>query len=107
MDDLYNAISNDEDIMFAYYWTKRHLKQFTYFGGWVGQPKSFDNDLDLATAIYISDEKKVAYQVSNYTEAIYTIIPTDLEVADDGIRYAGGIEFQIYRGVESEESTED
>lgn len=25
----------------AFYWTKRHLKQFPYFNGWLGQPKSF------------------------------------------------------------------
>lgn len=98
LEDLYSALGKDEEIVFAYYWTKRHLKQFPYFGGWLGQPKSFDNDLDLATAIYVSDEKKVSYQVSMYTEAIYTILPTDLEEVD-GIRMAGGIEYQIYRAV--------
>lgn len=98
LDDLYEALNKDEEIVFAYYWTKRHLKQFSYFGGWLGQPKSFDNDLDLATAIYVSDEKKVSYQVSMYTEAIYTILPTDFEETD-GVRVAGGIEYQIYRAV--------
>ena len=98
LDDLYEALNKDEEIVFAYYWTKRHLKQFSYFGGWLGQPKSFDNDLDLATAIYVSDEKKVSYQVSMYTEAIYTILPTDFEETD-GVRIAGGIEYQIYRAV--------
>lgn len=98
LDDLYEALNKDEEIIFAYYWTKRHLKQFSYFGGWLGQPKSFDNDLDLATAIYVSDEKKVSYQVSMYTEAIYTILPTDFEETD-GVRVAGGIEYQIYRAV--------
>ena len=95
-DDLYDALEKDEDIVFAYYWTKRHLKQFPYFMGWLGQPKSFDNDLDLATAMYVSDEKKVAYQISMYTEAVYTILPTDFEEVD-GVRVAGGIEYQIYR----------
>ena len=95
-DDLYNALEKAEEIVFAYYWTKRHLKQFPYFMGWLGQPKSFDNDLDLATAMYVSDEKKVAYQISMYTEAVYTILPTDFEEVD-GVRVAGGIEYQIYR----------
>lgn len=95
-DDLYDALEKDEEIVFAYYWTKRHLKQFDYFMGWLGQPKSFDNDLDLATAMYVSDEKKVAYQISMYTEAVYTILPTDFEEVD-GVRVAGGIEYQIYR----------
>lgn len=97
-DDLYNALANDEEIVFAYYWTKRHLRQFPYFSGLLGQPKSFDNDLDLATAIYVSDERKVSYQVSRYTEAVYTIVPSDFEESE-GIRVAGGIEFQIYRAV--------
>lgn len=95
-DDLYSALEKDEEIVFAYYWTKRHLKQFPYFMGWLGQPKSFDNDLDLATAMYVSDDKKVAYQISMYTEAVYTILPTDFDEVD-GVRVAGGIEFQIYR----------
>ena len=98
MEDLYNALGNDEEIVFAYYWTKRHLRQFPYYNGWLGQPKSFDNDLDLATAIYVSDEKKVSYQVSMYTEAVYAILPTDFD-EEDGVRIAGGIEYQIYRAV--------
>ena len=98
MDDLYKALQNDEEIVFAYYWSKRLLKQFPYFNGVMGQPKQFDLDLDLATTIYVSDEKKVAYQVSMYTEAIYTTIPSDLK-EEDGIRIAAGIEFQIYRAV--------
>lgn len=96
MDDLYNALGNDDEIVFAYYWTKRHLRQFSYFNKSLGQPKSFDNDLDLCTAIYVSDEKKVAYAVSMYTEAAYTILPKDFE-EENGIRVADGIEFQIYR----------
>ena len=94
MEDLYNALGNDEEIVFAYYWTKRHLKQFHYFNGLLGQPKSFD----LATAIYVSDEKKVSYQVSMYTEAVYSILPVDFEEVD-GVRVAGGVEYQIYRAV--------
>lgn len=97
-EDLYNALSKDEDIVFAYYWTKRHLKQFPYFGGWLGQPQSFENDLDLAGVIYVSEENTVSYMVSRYTEAVYTILPSDFEEVD-GIRVAGGIEFQIYRAV--------
>lgn len=98
MEDLYEALSKDEEIVFAFYWTKRHLRQFPYFSGWLGQPKSFDNDLDLATAIYVSEELKVSYQVSRYTEAIYAILPDDF-TEEDGIRISGGTEFQIYRAV--------
>lgn len=108
MEDLHTALGNDEEIVFAYYWTKRHLKQFPYFGDWVGHPTEFKDDLDLCTTIYVSDEHKVSYQISMYTEAIYTILPTDFEVIE-GVRTSGGIEYQIYRKVEEagEEQTEE
>lgn len=98
MEDLHKALANDEEIVFAYYWTKRHLRQFPYFSGLLGQPKSFENDLDLATAIYVSDEHKVAYAVSMYYEALYTTIPSDFK-EEDGLRINNGMEFQIYRAV--------
>lgn len=98
IEDLHKALNNDEEIVFAYYWSKRLLKQFPYFSDWLGHPKSFKDDLDIATTLYVSDDYKVAYQVSAYTEAIYTVLPSDFEVVD-GIRVAGGIEFQIYRAV--------
>ena len=98
MEDLYNALQNEQEIVFAYYWTKRHLKQFPYFEGFLGQPKFFDNDLDLATTIYVSDEKKVAYSVSMYTEAVYSVFPSGIEETD-GVRFSNGIEFHIYRAV--------
>lgn len=84
------------DYEFAFYWTKRHLRQFPYFNSWLGQPKSFPNDLDTAQLIYVSDEGKVAYCVSDATEAPYTILPGDLEEVD-GIRFTNGLEYQIYK----------
>ncbi len=98
MEDLHTALEDDEEIVFAYYWTKRHLKQFPYFDDSLGHPKSFDNDLDLATAIYVSDDNKVSYQVSMYTEAMYSIFPDNLK-EEDGMRFSHGIEYQIYRAV--------
>ena len=98
MDDLYEALNNDEEIVFAFYWTKRHLKQFPYFDGHLGQPKSFDNDLDIAMAIYVSDDKVVSYQISQYTEACYMVKPESIP-EEDGIRMSNGIEYQIYRAV--------
>ena len=98
IDDLYNALAKDEEIVFAYYWSKRHLRQFDYFSRILGQPTSFDLDLDLASAMYVSDEKKICYQVSLYTEALYATLPKDFENTD-GIRVAGGVEYQIYRKI--------
>lgn len=91
---------SEGEFEFAFYWTKRHLRQFPYFNGDLGQPKSFPNDLDTAQLIYVSDEGKVAYCVSDATEAPYTVLPADLEEID-GLRIGSShIEFQIYRKVE-------
>lgn len=98
MEDILNAFE-DETLMFAFYFPKRRLKQELYFGGILGQPKSFDNDLDLTSLVYVSDDKKVAYTVSNYTEAVFIILEEDLEKID-GIRIAGDTEFEIYRVVD-------
>ena len=86
----------DGEFEFAFYWTKRHLRQFPYFNGRLGQPTSFKNDLDTAQLIYVSDEGRVAYCVSDATEVPYTILPSDLEEVD-GLRFVNGCEFQIYR----------
>ena len=97
MDDLYKALSEGKEVVFAYFWSKRLLKQFRYGDGLLGQPKSFNDDLDLATCVYCSDEKKVAYNVSLYTEAFYAIYPEELEIDEEtGLRYSDGIEFHIY-----------
>lgn len=96
----------DGEYEFAFYWTKRHLRQFPYFNDWLGHPKSFPNDLDTAQLIYVSDDEKVAYCVSDITEGSYAIFPNDLEEID-GLRLSGGIEFQIYRKVEDEPEEED
>ena len=95
MEDLFALFDKEVEIVLAFYWTKRHLKQFRYFNGWLGQPKSFDNDLDLATVVYVSDKGRVAHAVSMYTEGMYTLLSTDIP-EDEGIRYSSGMEFQIY-----------
>lgn len=99
MEDLYKALEAEEVIVFAYSWTKTLLKQFRYFNGILPAPKEFPLDLDVATCIYVSDEYVVAYAVSQYTEAPYSILPDDFEEVE-GIRYGSGIEYQIYRQVE-------
>lgn len=95
MKALHKALTDGADLILAFYWSPRHLKQFPYFNGLLGQPKSFDNDLDLANVIYISDEYKVAYAVSLYTEGVYSVFPDEIKESD-GLRFASGIEFQIY-----------
>lgn len=91
--DLEKATENGDEVMIACLWTKRHLRQFRYFNGWLGQPKSFKNDLDLCQLIWCTS--KVAYAVSNDTEAIYNFFPEDI-IEEDGVRYCNGMEYQIY-----------
>ena len=101
MEDLYNAV-NEEDapaIVFAFHWTKAQIKVFNYFGGQLPTPKSFPNDLDLATCIWASDSHVVAYAISMYTEANYCVLPEDFE-EEDGVRYCQGIDYQLYREVQ-------
>lgn len=96
MDSLYTALNADEEILIAFYQPARNIKQFGYFNNLLGTPKSFDNDLDLTSVIYVSEEKKVAYSVSVYMEAPYTILPEDFEVVD-GVKISGYLEFEVYK----------
>lgn len=99
MDDLIKSFDNEETVVFAMYWSKRHLKQFNYFNGDFKAPTEFPQDLDLASCIYVSDEGIVAYAVSLYTDSCYMFFPQNFEEVD-GVRFAGGVEYQIYRLVE-------
>lgn len=99
MDDLYDALMKEEVIIIAYYWTKRHLKQFPYFGNYLPAPKSFKDDLDITSCIFVSEEKRIAYSISSETDAIYMLLPGDIPVLseEEPIRLAGSTEYQIYR----------
>lgn len=106
MADLMKAYDNEETVVFAMYWTKRHLTQFGYFHGDFETPKDgFPLDLDLASCIYVSEDGVVSYATSLYTEACYMFFPKDFEEVD-GVRFSGGVEFQIYRKVEEPEEEE-
>lgn len=99
MEKLVEAFNNEETIVFAMYWSKRHLQQFPYFNGEFKAPKEFPLDLDIASCMYVSDDNVVAYAISLYTEGCYVFKPQDFK-EHDGIRFSSGIEFQIYRLVE-------
>lgn len=99
MAKLLESFNKDEEIMFAFYWSKAQLKQFNYAQGTLPAPKEgFENNLDLASALYVSEELKVCYSLSMYTESLYQTMPDSFEEID-GVRYNMGIEFQIYRAV--------
>lgn len=94
--DIDKAVKEGSELIFAFYWTPYHLKQFTYFEG--RKPvSSFENDLDICQVVFYSeDEELVVYCVSMYTYAAYTVFSDELEEFE-GIRMSHGIEFQIYR----------
>lgn len=96
----------DVEFEFCFWWTKRHLKQFPYFQGLLPHPDEFEYNLDFTQLIYVSDSGKVAYTVSDVTEAPYVIMPKDLEELD-GVRVAGGIEYAIYSAPADDETDED
>lgn len=105
--DVYDLVTAGKSIFFAMYWTKRHLAQFQYDIYGVNAKadmtklakNGFPNDLDLAQLMFVSEEHKVAYVVSAYSEVIYSILPTNLEFTD-GMRFTNGIEYNIYEIIE-------
>ena len=96
MSDLKKAFDKGSEIVIAMLWTKRHLRQFPYgIPELHGDVKEFPNDLDLAQAIYMSDDLKVMYAVSVYTDNCSTFLSKDIPQYE-GLRFSNGMEFQIY-----------
>jgi hypothetical protein len=97
--ELYKAVVDEgRSIVFAFYWNERHLAQFVYDSFGINKKpfKKFENDLDLASVVYASDEGKVAYCVSLNSELSYMIMPEDMKADENGLRFSQGVEFAIY-----------
>lgn len=100
--DVVNAYNNEEDIIIATYWTKRHLKQ--YAGSYdpmninPNKPKEFEHDLDLIEITYANDLVVTGCSLYSYVPQIF--LPQDFTLEEDGMRYANGCEFQIYEILE-------
>lgn len=104
MEGLHKLAGDGANIVFAFYWTKRHLSQFNYdpYGINPKPFKSFPDDLDIAQLVHVSDEGRVAYVVSAYSEQVYVIKPEDLAFdTEHGLRFSAGIEYGIYEVVEA------
>lgn len=108
--DIREAIDGDKNLIFACYWTKRHIKEFAYGQAYeVPVPKNgFPHDLDTLQALYVCEGIDRIYALSTYTEAMFRfleedLVPTECE-ANDGskflMRYSAGLEFEIYEVVE-------
>ena len=109
--ELREAIEGDKNLIFACYWTKRHIKEFAYSQSYeVPVPKGgFPHDLDTLQALYVCEGIDRIYALSTYTEAMFRfveedLVPTECE-ANDGskfmMRYSAGLEFEIYEVVEA------
>ena len=108
--EIREAIDSDKNLIFACYWTKRHIKEFAYGQTYeVPVPKNgFPYDLDTLQALYVCEGIDRIYALSTYTEAMFRfmeedLVPTECE-ANDGskfmMRYSAGLEFEIYEVVD-------
>lgn len=111
--EVREAIEGDKNLIFACYWTKRHIKEFAYGQAYeVPVPKGgFPYDLDTLQALYVCEGIDRIYALSTYTEAMFRfveedLVPTECE-ANDGskfmMRYSAGLEFEIYEVVDEAE----
>lgn len=112
--EIREAIEADKNLIFACYWTKRHIKEFAYSQAYeVPVPKGgFPYDLDTLQALYVCEGIDRIYALSTYTEAMFRfieedLVPTECE-ANDGskflMRYSAGLEFEIYEVVDEAEA---
>lgn len=97
MESIYERFHSGEFITFAMYWSKRHLKQYTYdnYNILEAPIKEFPHNLDVCQLIHVSDKGRVLYVTSVYTDIVYTITPQNLEF-EDGMRFSAGMEYNIY-----------
>ena len=110
IEEIRGALDEGKDLIFASYWTKRHIKEYGYAQIHdVPVPKEgFPYDLDTLQALYVCDGVDRIYAISTYTEAMFAftsedLVPTECETNDGEkflMRYSAGLEYEIYEVVE-------
>lgn len=112
IEEVRTALEEGVILIFACYWTKRHIKECAYSLSFeVPAPKSFPHDLDTLQALYVCEGVERIYALSTYTEAMLRFNQEDLEPTEcetnEGekflMRYSAGLEFEIYEVVEDAE----
>ena len=97
--DITVAYNNDIDFVIATYWNKRQLKQYadSYDPMRINpnRPKEFENDLDLIEVTFAHD--LVVTGCSIYSIVPQIFLPENFEQDENNIRYANGVEFQVYQ----------
>lgn len=110
MDEIRKAFEEGKTLIFACYWTKRHIREFAYAATReVPVPKGgFPYDLDTLQALYVCEGIDRIYALSTYTEAMFRfdsedLVPVECETNDGEkfmMRYSAGLEYEIYEVVE-------
>lgn len=100
------AYESGKRLLLAFWWSRRHLKQFDYDARLAAPRNGFPNDLDIAQPVYISDSNSVMYAVSHYTSRLYDLYPSTLALSDDFLRFLNGCEFTIYEITEAPTANE-
>jgi hypothetical protein len=104
--EIAKAVEEGKELIFATYWTKRHLKEFDYARlHEVPVPKDgFPYDLDTLQPVYVCEGVPAFYAISTYTEAMFRFKEDDLAyvecTAPDNtkfkMRYTAGMEYEVY-----------
>ena len=116
MKSVREAIEEGKSLFIAAYWSKRHIKEYSYADTFhldtASVPKSFPDDLDILNAVVACDNIDRLWAMSIYTEAMYffdneDFAPVEDEDAKTGdkftVRVSNGMEFEVY---ECEEDAE-
>lgn len=104
--DIAKAYADGTDFVIATYWTRRHLKQFANSYDPLNinpnRPTAFEHDLDLIEVTYAND--LVVTGVSLYSSVPNVFLPINFDRDEEyGLRFANGVEFEIYEVVEEVE----
>lgn len=110
IEEIREALDEGKDLIFASYWTKRHIKEYGYaqIHDVPVPKKGFPYELDTLQALYVCDGIDRIYAISTYTEAMFAftaedLVPTECETNDGEkflMRYSAGLEYEIYEVVE-------
>lgn len=99
LNDLREALENDEDIFTAAYLTPEFLKNFDYGAGQLPKskvPKKFNRNLDLCAVVFAGENIPNFITVSTYTEVSYWWKGSSLKQTAKG-RKATHFMYEVYR----------
>lgn len=108
--ELEDALGNGERILIGVYWSERLLKQFDYAPQipTIKKPDKFANDLDILQVIFVEEGSPLCVCLSTMTYAPYHFVEGDFKIITDyNFRISNGMEFELYRVIEEDDSEEE